>query len=218
MYYYNTETGKDYEQTLKDVWAYAAQEGIPYRNILLDSWWYYKGVNDGVKEWLPMPSIFPDGMTAVTNFTGPPIAHNRYWASDNVYAKQNGGQWDWLIEGDISLPLTQGFWDWLMESSRNWGLRTYEQVRVGAPRQCPRLWLGLPPAYATGTALVIVAGAVAVGLVIVLVLVFLVAGDGLTVRVSTPRGVTCLCVRELTVCVWLRMRVCKRRRTGWTRW
>jgi len=71
--------------------------------------------------------MFPDGMTAVTNVTGPPIAHNRYWASDNVYAQQNGGDWPWLIEGELSLPLTQAFWDWLMASSRNWGLRTYEQ-------------------------------------------------------------------------------------------
>ena len=42
-YYYHTEQDKDYEATLKDVAAYALQAGIPYRHMLLDSWFYYKG-------------------------------------------------------------------------------------------------------------------------------------------------------------------------------
>jgi hypothetical protein len=37
-YYYNTEVNKTYEETLLDVAAYAAQESIPYRWILLDRW------------------------------------------------------------------------------------------------------------------------------------------------------------------------------------
>jgi len=54
FYYYNTEgrqgsrhhtthKGKDYQDTLIDVKKYADSEGIPYKYILLDSWWYYQG-------------------------------------------------------------------------------------------------------------------------------------------------------------------------------
>lgn len=64
-YYYLTEANKTYEQTLLDVYAYAQQSGIPYRGVLLDSWWYFKGVGDGVKNWTAMPSIFPNGIRAV---------------------------------------------------------------------------------------------------------------------------------------------------------
>lgn len=34
----------------------------------------------------------------------PQQLHNRYWSSDNVYAKQNGGKWNFIIEGDFALP------------------------------------------------------------------------------------------------------------------
>lgn len=105
FYYYHTEPNKDYEQTILDVKSYATQQNIPYRHILLDSWWYFKGTGgtircrrccrprclaaslpslrhclvvsqeelltvvtgDGVKEWLPMPSIFPHGMQVKTH-------------------------------------------------------------------------------------------------------------------------------------------------------
>jgi hypothetical protein len=50
-YYYNTVPGKDYEQTLLDVKADADMNQIPYKYVLLDSWWYYKGANGGVSEW-----------------------------------------------------------------------------------------------------------------------------------------------------------------------
>ena len=55
--------------------------------------------------------------------------HNRYWASDVVYAKQNGGQWDFLVDvaSNKSLPVEEGFWDFLMRSSKRWGLAVYEQ-------------------------------------------------------------------------------------------
>ena len=58
-YYYQTEPGQTYETTLIDVRHYADQAGIPYRYVLLDSWWYYKGTGAGVSRWDAMPSIFP---------------------------------------------------------------------------------------------------------------------------------------------------------------
>lgn len=46
----------------------------------IDSWWYFKGDGNGVKNWTAMPSVFPHGIGYVYNMTGwPVLAHNRYW-------------------------------------------------------------------------------------------------------------------------------------------
>lgn len=59
--------------------------------------------------------------------------HNRYWSSETVYAKANGGPYNFHIqkaEGGkraIAAPDDQMFWDWLLQSSKEWGLVNYEQ-------------------------------------------------------------------------------------------
>lgn len=133
-YYYLTEQGKNYEQTMLDIATYAAQESIPYRWLLLDSWWYPKGPDGGVTTWLAEASVFPDGLDYVFNQTGWPIqGHNRYWSNETTYAKQNGGQYNFLIDnrnvpnGHLAVPDDQAFWDFLMSSSKRWGLEVYEQ-------------------------------------------------------------------------------------------
>ncbi len=87
--------------------------GIPYTNILLDSWWYFKGTAAGVSRWDPMPSVFPHGLEYLFNATGwVQQLHNRYWSANTTYAKQNGGKWDFLIDDNgFALPLDPGFWD-----------------------------------------------------------------------------------------------------------
>jgi hypothetical protein len=130
FYYYHTEQGKDYQQTLADVKHYAVQQRIPYRHWLMDSWWYFKGPKDGVKNWTAMPSVFPGNISAVTADTQWPIvAHNRWWSGETTYAKQNGGLWDFVIDPDtnFAVPLQQEFWDFLISDSKQWGLATYEQ-------------------------------------------------------------------------------------------
>ena len=92
-YYYNTEPGKDYGETLVDVKKYSDEIGVPYAYVLLDSWWYYKGSNGGISNWTARPEVFPLGLDGLYQHTGWKVqAHNRYWSPDNVYAKQNGGQ------------------------------------------------------------------------------------------------------------------------------
>ena len=60
------------------------------RYILLDSWWYYQGVGGGVTEWIGRPDIFPQGNDYLRNKTGWPImGHNRYWAVDNICARDS---------------------------------------------------------------------------------------------------------------------------------
>ena len=122
-----------YEDTMIDVKKYADKVGIPYRQWLMDSWWYFKGTGDGVKNWTAMPSIFPNGIDYVFDNTGnmPIVAHNRYWSANTDYAKQNGGEFDFIIEPDshqgLAMPTEQRFWDYLMSSSLEWGLKVYEQ-------------------------------------------------------------------------------------------
>lgn len=128
-YYYNTGTYSNYEDVLLAIKSDADQQAIPFRYLQIDSWWYYKGVANGVKNWTAMPSIFPNGIDVVAKQTGWPIlAHNRYWSADTDYAKQNGGEYDFIIEGDFALPNDSSFWRFLLSSSqREWDLWVYEQ-------------------------------------------------------------------------------------------
>ncbi|XP_041369682.1 uncharacterized protein LOC121383654 [Gigantopelta aegis] len=127
-YYYNPENGTNFQQTILDVVAGIRKSGVPFRYMQYDSWWYYKGVGNGVKTWEYIPSVFPDGMQYVYNKTGMPVsAHNRYWASDTTYAIQNGGKYLFLIQSTKSLPTDQNFWNALLNKARKWGLVTYEQ-------------------------------------------------------------------------------------------
>ncbi|KAH8045474.1 hypothetical protein JL720_16676 [Aureococcus anophagefferens] len=102
FYYYGSEKNKTMEDTILDVHAYAEAAGIPYRYVLLDSWWYYQATDTGgVTNWTARPDVFPSGMRHVRDATGWPIvAHNRYWSGETVYAKQNGGDFDFIIEAD----------------------------------------------------------------------------------------------------------------------
>ena len=53
---------------------------------------YTKGTNGGLKEWDATNSTFPDGLVTFAEKTGWTFQmHNRMWANDNIYAKQNGG-------------------------------------------------------------------------------------------------------------------------------
>ncbi|XP_048245188.1 uncharacterized protein LOC124119100, partial [Haliotis rufescens] len=127
-YYYHTEPKKDYQDIILDIVTSIKDTGIPFRYLQFDSWWYYKGVGNGVKTWESTPQVFPNGIQWLYNKTGFPIsAHNRYWASDTTYAKQNGGQYYFIVEGTKALPLDQIFWDDLLSNGRKWGLVTYER-------------------------------------------------------------------------------------------
>lgn len=130
FYYRGPEHGKNYEDTVLDVHAYAAKTGIPYRYILLDSWWYFKGEAGGVKQWTPRPDVFPSGLESLYAKTGwRTQLHNRYWANDTVYAKQSGGRYDFVVEpaNKLAIPLNQAFWDALLANASAWGLAVYEQ-------------------------------------------------------------------------------------------
>ncbi|XP_064616875.1 uncharacterized protein LOC135480876 [Liolophura sinensis] len=128
FYYYNTESKKNYEQTMLDVKQYTDSLNVPFRYIQYDSWWYPKGIIGGVILWEPMTDVFPHGLQYLYNKTGwPAAAHNRYWSSKTKYAKQNGGQFDFIVELETALPVEERFWDYLLRRASKWGLILYEQ-------------------------------------------------------------------------------------------
>lgn len=72
-YYYGWETTpefKNYQEVLEGVHAYSIAQGIPYKHILLDSWWYFKGDGGGIKEWDATNDTFPDGLEVFAQKTG----------------------------------------------------------------------------------------------------------------------------------------------------
>ena len=99
-YYYQTEEGMNYEETLLEMDRRVREMGLPvrYMNVSrflvdlslmkiavffkIDSWWYHKGLDFGVKNWTEIPELFPDiGLAGIRDATGWPfVAHNRYWA------------------------------------------------------------------------------------------------------------------------------------------
>eukprot|EP00756_Hemistasia_phaeocysticola_P006011 Hpha_TRINITY_DN13618_c0_g1::TRINITY_DN13618_c0_g1_i1::g.122626::m.122626 len=128
-YYYQTEPGKNYEDTLHDVKKYSEKVGIPYRYILLDSWWYYKGGKGGVSTWDARPDIFPSGLEALYKATNwPQQLHNRYWSPNTTYAKQNGGDYNFVFDGSsVVVPDDQTFWNDLVANKTKSGAFMYEQ-------------------------------------------------------------------------------------------
>ena len=127
-FYYNHANASSPQAALE---AVMQEKDAPWQGILLDSWWYYKGKLGGVTEWVATPTAFPTGLAAFHRAIGGKhiIAHNRWWSADVVYAKDNGGDYDFLIEhtSKRAIPLSQHFWDDLLGNATRWGMRTYEQ-------------------------------------------------------------------------------------------
>jgi hypothetical protein len=124
-YYYNTAQGMNYETTMVNV---ARQVPLPFHYIQLDSWWYYKGINDGVSQWTARPDVFPDGLSILHRRLEniPLAAHNRYWAYDTVYKKKYAFALD--VGNGKALPIgNDSFWLDLLTEARGWGLVLYEQ-------------------------------------------------------------------------------------------
>jgi hypothetical protein len=124
-YYYNTEPGLNYEQTIINA---QQQIKLPFQYIQLDSWWYHKGIKGGVSEWRALPDVFPDGLSGLHSKLNniPLAAHNRYWAYDNVYKQKYAFVLD--LANSKALPVgNDSFWVDFFVEARNWGLVLYEQ-------------------------------------------------------------------------------------------
>ena len=67
-----------YEETVHAIVNHYKQIDLPIKYFQLDSWWYFKGLYDGVKNWTERPDIFPGGLRQLHETIEMPIvAHNR---------------------------------------------------------------------------------------------------------------------------------------------
>ncbi|KAK6165977.1 hypothetical protein SNE40_022776 [Patella caerulea] len=133
-YYWRPEPHKTNEQTIYDIQSYALNSSIPYKYIQYDEWWYIRargptGLPTGTIKWSLRPKVFPSGMRKLyENTEWPVVAHNMYWSNQTTYAKQNGGNYTFLLdESGMALPFEEGFWNDLFKESKLWGLAVYEQ-------------------------------------------------------------------------------------------
>ncbi|HUT52951.1 MAG TPA: hypothetical protein VM658_06140 [bacterium] len=135
-YYYRTEPGMNYQDTLLAVKKYADEARIPYGYFQIDSWWYPKAEIElrsshnrgGTMLWEPIPEMFPHGLAAFTKKLGLPlVAHNRYTADTSPYC----GRYQCALGNDPkrrgALPIDPAFWDEIMDNALKFGIQVYEQ-------------------------------------------------------------------------------------------
>eukprot|EP01064_Diplonema_japonicum_P017310 TRINITY_DN2537_c5_g1_i1.p1 TRINITY_DN2537_c5_g1~~TRINITY_DN2537_c5_g1_i1.p1 ORF type:complete len:749 (+),score=180.35 TRINITY_DN2537_c5_g1_i1:68-2314(+) len=133
-YYYHPAPNMTMGDTMLAVHEQARVQQIPFKFILLDSWWYYKGSQKGVTNWTATPiTFFPGGDNALKTFTDKTewkvIGNNRFWDRSTPYSASNGGSFTFSDDGPehFVVPMKQDFWNYLLGKSKMWGLTTYQQ-------------------------------------------------------------------------------------------
>jgi len=135
-YYYRTEPGMNYHQTLLAVKGYADREKIPYAYFQIDSWWYPKALiqekssryRGGFLRWEPNPEMFPQGLAAFQKELGLPlVAHNRYCADQSLYCDRYSCVFSAGSKKHGAYPTDPKFWDEIMDNAVKFGVTVYEQ-------------------------------------------------------------------------------------------
>jgi hypothetical protein len=146
-YYYNTEKGKNYEDTMIAIRARHKQIGLPIGYYELDSFWYPKSfeklpallkifVSGSAMHWgePPKPDIFPHGLKYLWDSLDnlPLMCHGRWFSPMSHYTKE----YEFYVQPGrlksfnlplFAIPKHEDFWDDLFESAKNWGLSCYLQ-------------------------------------------------------------------------------------------
>jgi hypothetical protein len=160
-YYYRTEPGKSYAETLQSVLDALDRQGVAIEALQLDSWFYPHETLPPVSEhgaelvpptgatlWEPRADLFPDGFRPLqqTAQPRPLILHSRHFSSRSPYFTIEPAWRD----GDVAHPQRPQFFHQLLAQAANWGAVTYEQdwlvesfLRVRALREQPgraRAW------------------------------------------------------------------------------
>jgi hypothetical protein len=135
-YYYRTEPGMNYAETLLAVKKYADESGIPYGYFQIDSWWYPKAEikersshnRGGTLVWEPIPELFPEGLPAFQAALGLPlVAHNRYFSKDSPYCQRYECVPDHGGRKQGAHPIDPRVWDEIMSHAVSYGVEVYEQ-------------------------------------------------------------------------------------------
>jgi hypothetical protein len=145
VYYYRTEPGHDYAQTLSRVARELPAAGVPIRAIQIDSWFYphetLRAVSDegapvvpptGMMRWEPREDLFPDGFRALREPTGPaagmPLAfHSRHFSKRSPYFDRDGWGAEAWTDAAYAHPRDPRFFALFMAQVAAWGGVTYEQ-------------------------------------------------------------------------------------------
>lgn len=146
-YYYNTEPGKNYEDTMSAVRDQHKKIGLPMGYYQLDSWWYPKSyeklpsilkifVSGSALHWgePPKADVFPNGLKNMWEKLDklPLMCHSRWFSPMSDYVQK----YEFYIQKpslkSLNLPMFaaprhQDFWDDLFKEGRDWGLRCYLQ-------------------------------------------------------------------------------------------
>ncbi|MFX1568824.1 MAG: hypothetical protein ACFFCV_10720 [Promethearchaeota archaeon] len=143
-YYYKTEKGMNYEDTMVAIKEYFEDKKIPIKYYNFDSWWYLKYTNKTFTSLLrPIVRLMGGGLYGNTlrwevdprNFTTdlkifhrerfkkPITAHNRRWDARSPYIEK----FKFETYKNHAVPLKKEFWDWLMAYAKESGIEVYEQ-------------------------------------------------------------------------------------------
>ncbi|MHA1791530.1 MAG: hypothetical protein ACTSVI_02730 [Promethearchaeota archaeon] len=146
-YYYNTEKGMNYEDTMIALRKHHVKENIPIGYYELDSWWYpksYENLPALLKIFLygsalhwgepPKKSVFPSGLKALWKNLDelPLMCHSRWFSPKSHYVEE----YDFYIQKPslksfnmplFAAPLEKNFWDDLFANAKEWGLKCYLQ-------------------------------------------------------------------------------------------
>jgi hypothetical protein len=155
-YYYRTEDGRSYPQTLQDAVSAFRAAGVEPGYVQLDSWWYPKGHADlwdstddpyrgGQYRLEAAPALFPQGLGAFAQALGLPlVTHARWIDPASPYRAQ------YRISGNVSTD--PAYWRDRMQYLRAAGVVTYEQDWLSGPAVAERN-LTDPDAFLDGMAL-----------------------------------------------------------------
>ncbi len=143
-YYYNTEKGMNYEETMMTIKEYFDKNNIPINYYNFDSWWYLKhtnkifttlfrplvrlmggGLYGNTLRWEVDPKNFSTDLKTFhrEKFQKPISAHSRRWDARSPYVEK----FEFETYKNHAIPLKKKFWEWLMNHAKESGIEVYEQ-------------------------------------------------------------------------------------------
>lgn len=129
FYYHNPAPFPNYQEALLAVKADAQARSIPFRYSQWDDWWAYQNHSDfgnwgGVTNWVPMPGVFPDGMT---DWLGLPLSlYASSYSAGNVYRQADMFAWNTDDRGH-AIPVDRTFYDAIFRNGTAAGMKMFEQ-------------------------------------------------------------------------------------------
>ena len=149
-YYYNYSASLGYAGTLLAVRDGFATNGLPLGYMQLDSWWYPKGVANtwqgdatnnrgGVVQYIPDPTLFPNGLPAFQQQLGLPLfTHCRWIDGTSPYRSQYAMSQNVIVDSK--------YWTNMMASLKAAGVTTFEHDWLDV-MALPAMNLNDPPAF-----------------------------------------------------------------------